>query len=209
MAPGQISAASCPGQSRASARRACDRPYRQYALDHELELHELELHELELQELELQEEPLHELDDHTLALQDEPLHEEPLHDDPAHSEPFHQPPDHELALASSSAIAAESKGLPKMSCSPTSSIPPFVTWSDPRAPSSEPVPVDEAAVFVQRGVLKVRADARLSVPFPCRSGRVPVSADAVSLRIFFTWSGVIVGRWSRISAAAPATTAAA
>ena len=204
-----MSVASCTGQSGANARRTCDPPYRQYALDHELELHELELHELELHELELHEEPLHELDDHELALHDEPLHEEPLHDDPAHSEPFHQPPDHELALASSSAIAAESKGLPKMSCSPTSSIPPFVTWSDPRASSSRPVPVDEVGVFVQRGVLNVSADRRLSVPLPCMSGRVPVSANAVSLRIFFTWSGVTAGRWSRISAAAPATTAAA
>ena len=67
-----MSVASCTGQSGANACRTCDPPYRQYALDHELELHELELHELELHELELQEEPLHQLDAHKTLLPDAP-----------------------------------------------------------------------------------------------------------------------------------------
>jgi hypothetical protein len=61
--------------------------------------------------------------------------------------PFHVPPDQLLPAASSAAIAGALKLWPKMSCSPLKTTPSAVRWSDPRALSSEPAPVDQAMVF--------------------------------------------------------------
>ena len=66
--------------------------------------------------------------DHELTDQLEPLHElplqlEPLHELPDQDEPFQLPPDQLWPAASSAAIAAESNGMPKMSCSPWSTTP--------------------------------------------------------------------------------------
>src|SRR4051812_45310607 len=102
-------------------------------------------------------EPLHDEPDQLLALQLEALHELALHEfalhefalqleaaqlDPDQLDAFQVPPDQLDADASSAAVADESKGLPKMSCSPVSMVPSGATrWSEPRACSSEPVPL--------------------------------------------------------------------
>ena len=84
-------------------------------------------------------------------LQLEPLHDEPLHELPDQEEPFQElpdqlepfqvPPDQLEPAASSAAMAADTNGLPKMSCSPWSTTPFIEMWSEPRAASSDPVPV--------------------------------------------------------------------
>ena len=75
---------------------------------------------------------------------DEPLQLEPLHELPDQDEPFQKLPDQLWPAASKSAITAELKGMPKMSCSPWSTTPLTEMWSLPRDASSEPVPVDGA-----------------------------------------------------------------
>ena len=150
--------------------------------DHELPLHELPDQELPLQLLPDQVEPLHELPDHELPdheLPDQllPLHELPDHELPDQLEPDHElpdqvlpfqvPPDHELPAASRAAIAAESNGWPKMSCSPDRTTPSRVRCSEPRAASSEPVPVDgfaNAPFFVQGVVASIFV--RSTSPWP-------------------------------------------
>src|SRR5262249_37524080 len=79
---------------------------------------------------------------------------------------FHDPPDQVEAVASSAAILGASKGIPKMSCSPVSATPSREMWSDPRACSIEPVPVEtgQACTEVGRGVLS--AAPRSSSPPP-------------------------------------------
>ena len=61
--------------------------------------------------------------------------------------PFQVPPDQLLPAASRAAIAGALKSWPKMSCSPLRTTPSAVRWSDPRALSSEPTPVDQAMVL--------------------------------------------------------------
>src|SRR5439155_1483404 len=61
--------------------------------------------------------------------------------------PFQEPPDQLLPDASSTAITGALKLWPKMSCSPFKTTPSAVRWSEPRALSSEPTPVDQSMVF--------------------------------------------------------------
>ena len=68
--------------------------------------------------------------DQLLATHMQPAHAEPLHDLADQSEPdqllaFQSPPDHDFARASSEAIEAESKGVPKMSWLPDR-VTPFI-----------------------------------------------------------------------------------
>ena len=56
-------------------------------------------------------------------LQLDPLQLEPLHELPDQDEPFQVPPDQLWPAASKAAIAAELKGIAKMSCSPWSTRP--------------------------------------------------------------------------------------
>ena len=109
--------------------------------------------ELPLQELPDQDEPLQEFADHDEPLQLDPLQatrHEPLHELPDQDEPFQIPPDQLEPAASSAAIAAELKGMPKMSCSPWSTTPFIEMWSVPREASSEPVPVAGALYCCER-----------------------------------------------------------
>jgi hypothetical protein len=75
-------------------------------------------------------------------LQELPDHEDPLQELPVQTEPFQVPPDQAESAASSAAIAVESKGWPKMSCSPWSTTPSIETWSLPREASSRPRPFE-------------------------------------------------------------------
>ena len=71
----------------------------------------------------------------------------PLQLEPDQVLPFHVPPDQLLPAASRAAIAGALKSWPKMSCSPLRTTPSALRWSEPRAPSSEPTPVDQAIVL--------------------------------------------------------------
>jgi hypothetical protein len=117
--------------------------------------HELPDHELPLQLLPDHELPDHELPDQLLLLQLEPDHELPDHELPDQELPFHRSPDHELPSASSFAMASASKSWPKMSCSPERTTSSRVRCSEPRASSSEPVPVDDLGrePFLVNGVV--------------------------------------------------------
>src|SRR5579884_2714795 len=76
---------------------------------------------LQLEPLQL--EPLHELPDQEEPLHELPDHDEPLHELPVHTDPFQPPPDQLEPAASRPAIEPESKGWPKMSCSPCRTTP--------------------------------------------------------------------------------------
>jgi hypothetical protein len=91
--------------------------------------------------------PDHELPDQLLPDHEEPDQLLPDHELPDQLLPFHVPPDQEIPAASRAAMAAESNGLPKMSCSPLRTTPSRVRWSDPRDPSSVPVPVPGATAI--------------------------------------------------------------
>ena len=104
--------------------------------------------------------PLHELPD-----QDEPLHELPDQD-----EPFQTPPDQLEPAASSAAMAAELKGIPKMSCSPWSTTPLIEMWSVPREASRDPVPVAGMLYCCEPNTEGTEAPRRRlmsSSPHPC------------------------------------------
>ena len=83
-------------------------------------------------------EPLHELPLQELPDQLEPLHELPVQLAPVQVLPFQVPPDQLVPAASSAAIAAESNGRPKMSCSPLSTTPSSRGGRCRAAASSEP-----------------------------------------------------------------------
>ena len=101
-----------------------------------------------------------------------------------------------------------------MSCSPIRGVPVVVstTWTEPRAASSDPTPVAGGYGWAERsarGVDALNALFRLISPLPCALGSASGSEEAVDVRSFLTWSGLIPGRCCKISAAAPETTAAA
>jgi hypothetical protein len=69
------------------------------------------------------EEPLHELPDQLEPVQLSPDQLLPFQLSPDQLLPFQLPPDQLLPCASSFAIAVESNGCPKMSCSPVRTMP--------------------------------------------------------------------------------------
>ncbi len=73
----------------------------------------------------------------------------------------------------------EEKGVPKMSCSPRSSAPSETRRTEPRAASSEPVPLLGVQLWLVEGVLVSRAAFRLISPAPCALGSAPLSGLAV------------------------------
>src|SRR5579884_854890 len=200
---------SCAGPLRESL-RADQRP--QLAPSHcaldQLDPLQLEpLQELPLHELPDQLEPLHGLPDQLL-----PLHELPLHELPDQLEPFHLPPDQLDPAASSAAICVELNGLPKMSCSPWSTTPFKVRWSEPRAASSDPVPVEgiwDCAAFSGEGRGAVSSAFRSSSPEPASFQLKECSLSELAMSIAFTWSGVACGYFWSSRATAPVVKAVA
>jgi hypothetical protein len=134
----------------------------------QLEPDHVELDHVELDQLlPDQLEPDHVLPDQLEPDQELPDHVEPDQLEPDHVLPFHTPPDQLLPAASSAAIASESNGMPKMSCSPASVTPFAVRWSLPRAPSRLPVPVAEPNhCMAHAGGPDVARPARSSSPLP-------------------------------------------
>jgi hypothetical protein len=129
--------------------------------DH-VELDHVELDQLLPDQLE----PDHVLPDQLEPDQELPDHVEPDQLEPDQVLPFHTPPDQLLPAASNAAIAFESKGIPKMSCSPVSTTPFAVRWSLPRAASRLPVPVAEANHCTAHDGADAARSARLSSPLP-------------------------------------------
>ena len=171
---------------------------------------ELPDHELPLQLLPDQLDPLHELPLHELPLHELPDQLEPDHELPDQVLPFQVPPDHELPAASSAAIAAESNGWPKMSCSPERTTPSRVRCSEPRASSREPVPDDGFAsepFFIQGVVASIFV--RSTSPWPSDLDEKPLRARALLRNRYLRVTGSIDGYRCRARAAAPETNAAA
>src|SRR5579884_2209089 len=141
-----------------------------------------------------------------------PLHELPLHELPDQLEPFHLPPDQLDPAASSAAICVELNGLPKMSCSPWSTTPFKVRWSEPRAASSDPVPVEgiwDCAAFSGEGRGAVSSAFRSSSPEPASFQLKECSLSELAMSIAFTWSGVACGYFWSSRATAPVVKAVA
>jgi len=129
---------------------------------------------------------------------------------PDHVLPFQVPPDQELPAASAVAIAPEANGFPKMSTSPCRTTPfELVRWSVPRAPSSVPAPVPAVKLCVAAIGVFVSIPSRSNSPAPCACVSAPPIFFALSIRNFFTASGVSVGYFCRINATAPEVIAAA
>ena len=103
--------------------------------------------------------------------------------------------------------ASGSHAAPVTVYSPTRTSPPMVTWSSPRAASSEPRPVDGVQFWGAAEAVWVIAKDRLMTPWPWSLDARPKSV-AVAVSRFLISSGVSSGRCSRSSAAAPETTAA-
>jgi hypothetical protein len=172
--------------------------------DQELPLQLLPDHEFPDQLL-----PDHELPDQLLPLQVLPLQVLPLQVLPDHVLPFHVPPNHEVPAASASASTFGSIALPKMSCSPVSTAPFSVRWSEPRASSIVPPPFAAPNVCVYAAGFLPASETRSSSPAPWASESAPGTLRALFVMNRFTASGVSVGYFYRISAIAPDVIAAA
>jgi hypothetical protein len=133
--------------------------------------------------------------------------------EPDHVLPFQTPSDQLVYAASAAAIATESNGLPKMSCSPVSVTPSAVRWSLPRAASRLPEPVAAACRWLLNG------GGVAGAMRPSESSPLPAAHDdqlaEFDGRIAFCWmklftsSGVIHGCFCRTRATAPEVMAAA
>jgi hypothetical protein len=132
--------------------------------DHDTPLQEFPLQESPVNEQDDQLLPLHELPDHDTPLQEFPLQEFPLQEFPLQEFPdqdfpFQTPADQDLPWASRMAISVAANAEPMMSCSPVKTIPSIATWSDPRASSKDPAPVDPTHPCGTAGRSAVNADA--------------------------------------------------
>ena len=92
-------------------------------------------------------------------------------------------PNQSPPLQAASALAAEAqvdeeKGVPKMSCSPRSSTPSETRRAEPRAASSEPVPLLGVQLWLVEGVL--RKEAPLGSVLHCQLGAVALELERLS-----------------------------
>ena len=81
-------------------------------------------------------------------------------------EPFQVPPDQLALCAAAVDHEALSNLTPKMSCSPSRTTVPSISFADPLARSSRPVPEGAAYFWRDRGVFVFSAFPRLKVPAP-------------------------------------------
>jgi hypothetical protein len=96
-----------------------------------------------------------------------------------------------------------------MSCSPLRTTPWRVTWREPRAASSEPVPVESAKDWTALRSGAWTAVEAIASPLPEAAGAPPATGAAVEVSSALIWSGVACGCSWTSRAARPDTTAAA
>src|SRR5687767_1946535 len=89
------------------------------------------------------------------------------------------PPLQAVSPLAAVAQADEEKGVPKMSCSPRSSTPSETRRAEPRAASSEPVPLLGVQIWLVEGAFVSRAAFKLIIPAPCALASAPWSGLAV------------------------------